>query len=73
MYPKLREISLLKLLEIGFDGYAIGGLSVGESKLNFLKILDFICRQMPISKPRYLMGVGKPEDLIVNIKMIIIH
>ncbi len=64
MYPGLRERSLGGLLEIGFDGYAIGGLSVGESKSEMLAVLDAIMPGMPTDKPRYLMGVGKPDDLV---------
>jgi queuine tRNA-ribosyltransferase len=64
IYPHLRSESLAGLLQIGFDGYAIGGLSVGEPKAEMLKILDHIMLQMPQDKPRYLMGVGTPEDLV---------
>ncbi len=64
MYPHLREASLAGLLEIGFDGYAIGGLSVGEPKDEMLRILDHITPRMPADRPRYLMGVGRPEDLV---------
>lgn len=60
----LREESLDRTVEIGFDGYAIGGLSVGEEKSVMYEVLDFIAPQMPSDKPRYLMGVGTPEDLI---------
>jgi len=64
MHEDLREESLDGLLKLGFDGYAIGGLSVGESKEDMLRILDFISGKMPKNVPRYLMGVGKPEDLV---------
>jgi len=64
MYPDLREDSLKKLTEIGFDGYAIGGLSVGEPKIEMEKITSFIGPKMPKEKPRYLMGVGTPEDIL---------
>jgi len=64
MYHDLRKISLDGLQEIGFDGYAIGGLSVGEPKDEMLSVLDDIAHQMPAEKPRYLMGVGRPEDLV---------
>lgn len=64
MYRHLREESLAGLLDIGFDGYALGGLSVGESKLEMLSVLDTITPQLPVDKPRYVMGVGKPEDLV---------
>jgi queuine tRNA-ribosyltransferase len=52
------------LTDIGFDGYAIGGLSVGEPKEDMLRILDHLPQHMPADKPRYLMGVGTPEDLV---------
>ncbi|MDR2220853.1 MAG: tRNA guanosine(34) transglycosylase Tgt [Methylobacillus sp.] len=64
MYEDLRERSLKGLTDIGFDGYAIGGLSVGEPKEDMLRILDHIIPHMPSGKPRYLMGVGTPEDLV---------
>jgi len=64
MFEDLRDISLAGLTEIGFDGYAIGGLSVGEPKEDMLRILHHIAPQMPQDKPRYLMGVGTPEDLV---------
>lgn len=68
MYPQLREISLRGLTEIGFDGYAIGGLSVGEPKEEMLHILDNLVPHMPRDKPRYLMGVGTPEDLVEAVR-----
>ena len=64
MYPGLREDSLNALCEIGFDGYAIGGLSVGEPIELMLEILDRITSKMPEKKPRYLMGVGTPENIV---------
>jgi queuine tRNA-ribosyltransferase len=64
IYHDLRKESLIQLLEIGFDGYAIGGLSVGEEKSQMFDVVEFIAPQMPVDKPRYLMGVGSPEDLI---------
>ncbi len=60
----LRRESLDKTVEIGFDGYAIGGLSVGEEKSVMYEVIDFLAPQMPPDAPRYLMGVGTPEDLI---------
>jgi len=60
----LRRESLDLTTEIGFDGYAIGGLSVGEEKSVMYEVLEFIAPQMPSDAPRYLMGVGTPEDLI---------
>jgi queuine tRNA-ribosyltransferase len=68
MYPNLRDVSLAGLEEIGFDGYAIGGLSVGEPKHEMIKILNHTTDKMPAHKPRYLMGVGKPEDLVEGVR-----
>ena len=68
MYEDLRDESLNGLLEIGFDGYAIGGLSVGEPKEEMIKVLDYLPVKMPADKPRYLMGVGKPEDIVEGIR-----
>jgi len=68
MYPELRTQSLNELLSIDFDGYAIGGLSVGEPKQEMLHILDTLPTEMPKDKPRYLMGVGKPQDLVEAVK-----
>jgi queuine tRNA-ribosyltransferase len=67
MYPALRDQSLQELEKIGFDGYAIGGLSVGEPKEEMMETLSYIAPKMPQDKPRYLMGVGKPEDLIEGV------
>ncbi len=64
MYEDLRDRSLAGLIDTGFDGYAIGGLSVGEPKEDMLRILDHTAPQMPADRPRYLMGVGTPEDLV---------
>jgi len=64
MHEHLREVSLQGLTEIGFDGYAIGGLSVGEPKEDMIRILDFLSTRLPQDKPHYLMGVGRPEDLV---------
>jgi queuine tRNA-ribosyltransferase len=60
----LRERSLEALVEIGFDGYAIGGLSVGEEKSAMFEVVSHVAPRMPGDKPRYLMGVGTPEDLV---------
>ena len=60
----LRQISAEKLTEIGFDGYAIGGLAVGEGQEAMFATLDFAPQQLPQDRPRYLMGVGKPDDLV---------
>lgn len=68
MYPHLRDISLQGLEEIGFDGYAIGGLSVGEPKADMINILNHTTDKMPAHKPRYLMGVGKPEDIVEAVR-----
>ena len=64
MYPALRMESLGALVETGFDGYAIGGMSVGEPKQEMWTVLDVLVPQMPADKPRYLMGVGTPADLV---------
>ena len=68
MYPHLRRESLAGLESIGFDGYAIGGLSVGEPKEDMLNILDSLQPVLPQSKPRYLMGVGTPADLLEGVR-----
>nr|WP_245578407.1 tRNA guanosine(34) transglycosylase Tgt [Marinobacterium litorale] len=68
MYESLRDESLAGLTEIGFDGYAIGGLSVGEPKDDMMRVLKHIAPKMPQDKPRYLMGVGKPEDLVEGVR-----
>ena len=64
VYDDLRDKSLSGLVEIGFDGYAIGGLSVGESAEERNTVLDNIAHKMPSDKARYLMGVGTPEDIV---------
>jgi len=64
MYGDLRRQSLAELEQIGFDGYAIGGLSVGESKAEMQAVMDDILPSMPVDAPRYLMGVGTPQDLV---------
>lgn len=68
MYESLRDRSLEGLTDIGFDGYAIGGLSVGEPKEDMIRILDHLPTKMPADKPRYLMGVGRPEDLVEAVR-----
>jgi queuine tRNA-ribosyltransferase len=68
IYPELRRVSALGLTEIGFDGYAIGGLSVGEPADERNETLDHCLPYLPADKPRYLMGVGKPEDLIEGVR-----
>ncbi|MGK0271484.1 MAG: queuine tRNA-ribosyltransferase [Cocleimonas sp.] len=68
MHGELREISAAGLKEIGFDGYAIGGLSVGEPKDERDHVLEVTTPLLPDNKPRYLMGVGKPEDIVESVK-----
>ena len=68
MYEDLREVSVNGLTSIEFDGYAIGGLSVGEPKEDMIRILDHTAPLIPENKPRYLMGVGKPEDLVEGVR-----
>jgi len=67
MYPELRRASLAGLVEIGFDGYALGGLSVGEREEERIAVLDAVAPRMPADRPRYLMGVGTPEDLVASV------
>jgi queuine tRNA-ribosyltransferase len=67
MHERLRDESLAGLLDIGFHGMAIGGLSVGEPKEDFTRILAHTAPQLPVDKPRYLMGVGTPEDLVYGV------
>jgi queuine tRNA-ribosyltransferase len=64
VYPHLRERSAAALQQIGFPGYAVGGLAVGEGQARMFEVLDFTMPHMPTDKPRYLMGVGKPGDII---------
>ena len=64
LFNDLREKSLNSLIKIGFDGYAIGGLAVGESQREMFDVLDGLKNIMPIDKPRYLMGVGTPSDIL---------
>lgn len=68
VFKDLREESVKKMIDIGFPGYAIGGLSVGEAKEDMLDTLDFTVPLLPDDKPRYLMGVGTPEDLIEGVR-----
>jgi queuine tRNA-ribosyltransferase len=63
VYPHLRQRSARELIEIGFDGYAVGGLAVGESQSAMFDTLDATTPHLPQDKPRYLMGVGKPDDI----------
>jgi queuine tRNA-ribosyltransferase len=68
MYPKLRLQSLEGLAAMDFDGYAIGGLSVGEPKEVMMSVLDGLSQHMPVASPRYLMGVGTPADLLEGVR-----
>ena len=64
MYEDLRRVSAEKLIEIGFDGYAVGGLAVGEGQAQMFEVLDYAPAMLPADRPRYLMGVGKPDDIV---------
>ena len=64
IYPALRTASATALCEIGFDGYAIGGLAVGEGQAEMFSVLDWTVPQLPADRPRYLMGVGTPDDIL---------
>lgn len=66
-YEDLRAFSAEKLREIGFDGYAIGGLAVGEGQETMFKVLDYAPQMLPTEKPRYLMGVGRPDDIVGSV------
>jgi queuine tRNA-ribosyltransferase len=68
MYLGLREASLAGLLEIGFDGYALGGLSVGEPKEEMLAVVEALAPRLPAARPRYLMGVGTPGDIVEAVR-----
>lgn len=69
VYPELRKESASVLVDMGFDGYAIGGLSVGEPKDDMYAITDVVTDILPQDQPRYLMGVGKPEDLVEAVSL----
>ncbi|WP_019645732.1 tRNA guanosine(34) transglycosylase Tgt [Novispirillum itersonii] len=64
VFPDLREESISKLRELDFEGYAVGGLAVGEGQEMMFRVLDSTMPKMPTAKPRYLMGVGKPSDIV---------
>ena len=64
VYPELRAESAASLARLGFDGYAVGGLAVGEGQAKMFETLDFTVPLLPAERPRYLMGVGKPQDLV---------
>lgn len=68
LYRDLRLKSLTELVQIGFDGYAIGGLAVGETAQEMYQVLDYLVPEMPDNRPRYLMGVGTPENIIEAVK-----
>nr|WP_290615584.1 tRNA guanosine(34) transglycosylase Tgt [Immundisolibacter sp.] len=68
VYEDLRAASLAGLQQIGFDGYAIGGLSVGEPREDMLRVLDFLGPRLPAGQPRYLMGVGTPQDIVEAVR-----
>lgn len=69
IFPDLRQACLEKLVNIGFDGYALGSLSVGESKEEMLQVLETMTPRLPEDRPRYLMGVGTPEDLVEGVRL----
>ena len=64
VHPDLRLRATARLIEIGFDGYAVGGLAVGEGQATMFAVLDATVPALPEDRPRYLMGVGKPADLV---------
>ena len=67
MYEDLRDESLARLIAVGFDGFAIGGLSVGEPKEEMQRIQDYVAPRLPEDRPRYLMGVGTPADIVAGV------
>lgn len=68
LFRDLREESLENLLKLNFDGYAMGGLAVGETQLQMKKVLKEVVHKIPKNKPRYLMGVGTPSDILIAVK-----
>src|SRR3546814_4946965 len=68
MFEDLRRISTDRLIDIGFDGYAVGGLAVGEGQERMLGALEFAVPMLPHDRPRYLMGVGKPDDIVEAVR-----
>ncbi|MBN1326141.1 tRNA guanosine(34) transglycosylase Tgt [Candidatus Falkowbacteria bacterium] len=68
IYKKLRDQSLKQITSLDFSGYAIGGLAVGEDRKDMYKVLEYIAPKLPENKPRYLMGLGRPEELVFAIK-----
>lgn len=69
IYPELRRIGIEEMTAIGFDGYALGGLSVGEPKSAMMDTVGFSAPLLPADKPRYLMGVGTPEDILESVSL----
>jgi queuine tRNA-ribosyltransferase len=67
VYPDLRRACAEGLMEIGFPGFAVGGLGVGEEENEFLSVLEWMAERLPVASPRYLMGMGTPEDLVVAV------
>ena len=68
LFKDLRLKSLRDLIKISFDGYAVGGLAVGDTQSEMFKVLDFLMHHLPVNKPRYLMGVGTPSDILGAVK-----
>lgn len=68
VYKDLRQQSAKELVKLNFDGYAIGGLAVGEPRIDMYKMLDVVCPKLPKDKPRYLMGVGQPEQILEAVR-----
>ena len=68
VFKELREKSIQEILEIGFDGYALGGLSVGEGLENMIRVLDYSMHLLPADKPRYVMGIGLPQDILAAVE-----
>jgi queuine tRNA-ribosyltransferase len=68
VFDDLRRESSAALVDIGFDGYAVGGLAVGEGQAEMLRVLDSTLPELPKDRPRYLMGVGKPHDLVEAVR-----
>jgi queuine tRNA-ribosyltransferase len=68
VFTALRQRSLEELVAIGFDGYAVGGLSVGEPPADRWRVLDYLAERLPDDRPRYLMGVGTPEDIVEAVR-----
>lgn len=68
IFKDLRELSLKQITSLGFSGYALGGLAVGEDRQDMYKILEYIAPKMPVDKPRYLMGLGRPEEIVFSVK-----